>query len=95
MAKIYVGDIGFVFSLATSLTLTGATAVEVKVQKPSGATQTWVGAIDPLDATSIQYVTVLGNLDEVGLYEVQAHAIVGGKDLLGETTSFTVYAPFQ
>ena len=90
---IYLGDIGTTIIVDTGIDLTGATTLELKVQKPSGAESTWTATIaDGYTAPDglLQYVTQSGDLDEVGSWKLQAHRIATGVNHLGDTAQFEV-----
>ena len=93
MSKIYVGDVGTSISLNTGLDLTGATVTDIYVKKPDGTLVTWTGTVT--DDTCITRVTQAGDLDQKGVYYVQAKLSLGGWVGRGETANFTVYDVFK
>jgi hypothetical protein len=95
MAKIYIGDIGFVMAVDTGMILTGATITNINVLLPSGLSVVWAASINPLIDTQLIYSTQAGDLPMAGIYELQSHVAVGAKNLLGDTSQFTVYKEFQ
>lgn len=53
--------------------------VEVLAAPPSGATRTWTAAIDGDPPNGeILYTTEEGDLDQFGLWEIQAHVLKAG-----------------
>jgi hypothetical protein len=93
--KIYQGDIGIALVIATGLTLTGASVTTLKVKKPSGALVTWNATIDPGNATQLIYTTGTNDLNENGVYFIQASVTLGAQVLFGETVPLTVYGAYQ
>ena len=93
MLKIYKGMVGLLLEVETGIDLSDATGVKLKVKKPSGTTVEWEGT--PVD-TKITYVTQAGDLDESGLYLIQAYVEkpTGGK-FLGETARLHVFEEFE
>lgn len=88
MSKLYVGTIGTVFQVDTGYSLATATSVSLKITKPSGKTVSWTGT---KSTTKIQYTTKAGDLDEAGVWKLQAYIASTAWTGLGETTTFTVY----
>jgi hypothetical protein len=94
--KVYIGDIGTVILLDTAATLTGGT-VTIKYEKPDGSTGSWNGTI----ATSasgankgISYTTTSGDLNQPGLWKLQAYAVLSGGTWSGVTVPLIVYPAF-
>ena len=92
MGKVYEGQIGVKIELETLADLTGATLTEIKYK--TGSTKgAWSATVD---GTKIFFITTAAtDLESRGVIQVQAHASGPGFDLLGETASFTVYAPWK
>lgn len=91
MTKLYVGTVGVTVIVTTGITLTGATTVELLVQKPDGTDVVWTSAIDDTNAQRIKYVIASGDLDIAGAYLVQAKVYLGSEILIGETYKLVVY----
>ena len=92
MTKIYQNDVGIAITVATGITLTGATTTQLKVKKPSGATATWAATIN---GTNLDYTTVANDLNEAGRYFLQAFVQTGGQTLYGETAEIDIYGAYQ
>ena len=90
IVTVYAGDIGTEFRLDTGLTLTGATGVAIKVKKPDGTTDTWVGTV--YDTTKIKYVTVSGDVVDSGVYQLQAYVDKDGFKGCGDIVKEKVLA---
>jgi len=67
------GDVGTVIALDTSIDISTASTAEIKYKKPSGATGTWVGSASD---TEVQYTTISGDINEVGIWSLQAHVVL-------------------
>ncbi|UJX41683.1 hypothetical protein K9F62_02995 [Desulfovibrio sp. JY] len=68
--KLFVGDIGTVIVLDVGQDITGAT-VAMRVKKPDGSIVTWDAVVTD-DATGISHTIAAGELNESGIYRVQA-----------------------
>jgi hypothetical protein len=66
-----------------AVSLAGAAPVQVIAERPSGTGSTWAGAIHDAPNGLVRYTTLAGDLNEVGLWRIQARAVVAGKDLRG------------
>jgi len=95
MTKIYQSDVGIALTVATGVTLTGATTTQLKVKKPSGQTATWSATIDGTNAQQLNYTTVAGDLNEAGRYFIQAFVQTGGQTLYGQTAEIDIYGAYQ
>lgn len=95
MAKIYQGDIGILVTVATGITLTGATPTVLNVKKPSGVIVQWTATIDSVNAQQLNYTTQAADLDEDGEYYIQPKVTLGSQVLLGETVRVNIYGPYQ
>ena len=95
MAKIYQGDVGILVTVATGITLTGASSTVLNVKKPSGTTVQWAAAIDPINAQQLNYTTLTADLNEAGDYFIQPNVTLGSQILFGETVRVTIYGPYQ
>ena len=94
--RCYVADIGTVITLetGTNLTTLGATSVVIKVQKPSTATQDWAASIVSATPSQITHTTVAGDLDETGMYSLQAYIVSPSGTWRGDATPLEVLAAF-
>mgnify|MGYP006279449747 CR=1 FL=1 len=73
---VYVGDIGAILRLTSSVDLSAATSAAIKYRKPSGATGEWSATI--YDSTGVQYVVQDGDLDESGQWTLQGYVTMPG-----------------
>lgn len=93
-----LGDVGVAIEItlqdgAVAVDLTGNTLLEMIFRKPSGARliRTPV-AVAPLTSGKLRYLTIAGDLDEVGGWNVQGHAMIPSGDFRSETGVFEVQA---
>ena len=92
MSKVYINTEGILIKVETGIDLSGATKVSLKVRKPSGTEVEWIGTAD---GTKITYITQTGDLDEAGLYKIQAYIEKGSLKILGDTDGIYVYNEFE
>ncbi len=95
---IHVGDVGTVLRAEVKdedggvVNLAGASALVILLLKPDGTsllTKTAVLYTDGADGI-MQYVTIDGDLDQPGLWRIQAHVSIAGGDWHGEVAKFRV-----
>lgn len=91
--KIYIDEVGLTILLDAGQDITGATDVTIEVLKPSGTTDSWTAEV--FDSQYVKYVTVEGDLDEVGIYKLQIELTLSGWTGRGNTTSLRVYDDFR
>lgn len=100
--EIHLNDIGkqFVVQLydnnGNPLNVSGATALQLWFKSPTGLTysKTATFLTDGVDG-QIQYVTVAGDMNEVGLWQMQAYAVVGTSTWHSNIYQFKVYPNLQ
>ena len=94
--RIFVGDIGTTFNVEIGTPLAEASKVEFRVEKPSGAIVVWPGTITDEDGGYAEYVAVIGDLDEVGVWKLSSEVtMLDGSFYHGCTSKFTVYEQFD
>lgn len=93
-----LNDIGLILRLTikkesddTALDISGTTTKNVLIEKPSGTLLTKAGSFTT-DGTDgkLQWTTVDTDLNEVGLYEIQAHVVDASVNLKSTRGQFTV-----
>ena len=98
MVSPYIGDYGFAIkiSIDTDDTLNIQSAV-MKVRKPSGATAEWSADFDVVDANTVtvSHTVQQGELDEAGLWKVQAVITYVDGTQHAETAEFVVKNEFE
>jgi hypothetical protein len=85
---IYKGDVGTVIKLDTLSDISSNTGLSIKVKKPSGVIQTWVSTLE--GSTIVRHVIQSGELDEVGIYKLQAQVQLPGFSGSSDITSIQV-----
>lgn len=95
--EIHLGDIGTVFKIAltesciNAVDLTDFVAIEILFLKPSGATLTRTATVSGgVTAGVIQYVTIAGDLDEVGSWKIQGRVALPNGDWKSVIQKFKV-----
>lgn len=91
--KIYVGDVGTVITVDCGENISAATVMELKVEKPGGATITWTASLYGTDY--LRYTIQSGDLDESGTWKIQASVTLPSWSGLGETDKFIVYEAYE
>lgn len=95
--EVHVNDIGTEFRITVKddgvvVDVSGATTTQIIIRKPSGTVLT-VSATLYTDGSDgiIYYNAVSGDLDEVGLYKIQAKVVIGAGTFYTSVGSFKVY----
>lgn len=76
--ETFVGDIIRII-LETNIVLTGL-STGIKYKKPDGTLGQWAATIDPSDSSKMYYDTVINELDQSGMWQLQAFAHLGVTD---------------
>jgi hypothetical protein len=74
-------DIGIQFKVNTGVDISAATTANIHYRKPSGATGSFTGATS--STTYVVFTTTSGDVDEDGIWELQAYVVYSGKTLRG------------
>lgn len=95
--EIHLGDIGTAFEVTLMdcdvvVDISSASSIEIIFKKPdkSVVTQTAVFQTDGTDGI-IQYITVLGDLDQIGTWYLQAKVTLPTGTWSSDTSKFKVY----
>ena len=91
MGKIYKNDIGTKIILNLGVDMSGASVRQIKYTKPGRISGNWAATLGA-DDKSIYYLTVDGDLDEIGRWTVQAYIESSSWTGHGESVSFQVLA---
>jgi hypothetical protein len=82
LEEVHKNDIGTVIEItlkngASVVDISSATTKEIKLKKPVSATVLTKAAVFVTDGTDgkMKYTTISGDLDEVGVWQVQGHII--------------------
>lgn len=92
MSKVYLGDVGTDIILDCGSDISDATVRQIIAKKPSGETVTWPAVAE--GANSIKYKVVDGDIDEAGLWSLQARVVTPSWSGRGETFPMQVYELF-
>jgi hypothetical protein len=99
MSKYYVGDIGTEILVDTTIDISLASSLILKVRKPSGRLVEWTGLLGPANAlgeyTTIRYVVVADDWDEGGIWKLQAYVVTALWRGRGETVTFKLEEDFN
>ena len=99
--ELHYNDIGTAFQVtikdcvsgtATTLDISSASTTELILKSPSGVskTKTATFATDGTDGV-IEYVTVDGDLDEIGTWRLQAKIVIGSSTWRTDVGTFRVF----
>lgn len=93
MGKIYKDDYNTVIDLDVGEDISAASTYRIYYEKPGGTTGFWAAS---LQGTSIvRYTTVNGDLDEAGVWSLQARVTTASGLWRGETAKLRVYDAFE
>jgi len=84
----YVGDVGVEIVLDVGTDISKATVMIIKYKKPSGGRGFWDA--EKKDATKIFYIPGPGELDDAGIWDMQAYVESPGWKLHGKVDKFRV-----
>lgn len=93
MANIYKDDVGTIFRLLTNVDITGinTSTSKIKVLEPDDTLVDWDLLIEGSSLDGIVYHEAeAGDLDQVGTYKVQVHAIFATDTWYGQVATFVV-----
>jgi hypothetical protein len=95
--KVYKGDVGTAIVLDTKSDLTGVVSKSISVRKPDGSTVSWEASVVELNGvlSGLRHVTVSGDLDQDGVYKLQAVVELSYWQGRGETTELKVWEVFE
>jgi hypothetical protein len=75
-------------SVPTSTSLAGATVTRIYYRKPDRVTTGfWTGTVN---GQSLQYQLTTGDLDQLGVWELESYVVIGGLLALGAIEKFVV-----
>ena len=94
MRKHYTGEIGTQILIDTETDISGASLLAIKFTKPDGTTTgEWISSLS--GSTAISYTLQNGDLDQQGVYKLQAYVEDGSSKWWGETVELYVYDQFE
>lgn len=80
-------DIGIALNLETGIDVTTATVTKILYRKPSGTTGAWTASTS---STTVSYQTSTNDLDESGVWELQAYIEIGALKVRGSIAKLRV-----
>lgn len=87
MAVLQRGDVGTLIAVDMQVPMVGATSISFKIEKPSGAFDSWTATIN---GDLLEYTVIAGDLNEIGIYRGSPKFVLGGFDGSGEGFTFEV-----
>ena len=84
----FVGDVGVEIVLDVETDISEATVMKIKYKKTSGKRDIWNA--EKKDATKIFYLTGPGDLDNAGIWDMQAYVEAPGWKLHGRVDKFHI-----
>jgi len=91
--KIYVGDVGTEILVDCVEDISQATKTELRVLKPDKTEVVWLAVIE--GATKLKYIVQPGDIDQAGLWVVQAYVELPNWKGRGESDYFEVFEHFK
>lgn len=93
MPNYFVGQSYPKIVVDTNFDISTATELRILYKKPSGKKGFWPGTLNGTDA--IEYEFEDGDIDQAGKWELQAFAVVDGKNAYGNVVAINVGTPIQ
>ncbi len=95
--KIYKGDVGTAIILDTGEDLSEATAVSMAVRKPDGTVAIWSAEVVQVEGarTGVRHLVQAGELDQEGIYRLQAVVTLPGWTGRTQTAEMKVWEEFK
>lgn len=90
--KVYINDVGTKIKLYTGQDISSATIVKISYKKPNGDTGEWDGSIE--EDEYVVYIVQAGDLDQVGIWKLQAYVVLPDWTGRGETVDMEVFDSF-
>lgn len=93
--KLFKNDTGKVIRIYSGIDLTNATAIIMKVKKPSGSEVDWTASLDATNNRYAKYTIQTNDLNVVGEYAIQIQVTFSASEIhKGSTTNFEVFDKF-
>jgi hypothetical protein len=92
VSDIYAGDIGTVILLNTGVDVSAATVKKMRVRKPSGTVVEWTATTPPGQNNYLTYTTIAGDIDQAGVWSIQAQVTMASWSGVGNVAAFVVLA---
>ena len=92
---LYRHSTGEIIEVSTGIDLTTATLVEFVVKKPSNKVVNWVATKQSGTGGIAVYTTITGDINEDGMYYLQAKVTFPNRTAYGKSTKFKVLDTFE
>jgi len=91
--SIFLNDIGTLVNVNVGTDISGATVHRIKYVKPDGTSGFWEATIS--NSQYLQYITIDGDLDQIGEWIIQALITTVSGTWHGEIARFKVLKPIS
>ena len=88
MKYLQMNTVGKKITLNVGMDISGASALRIYYQKPSGTKGHWTAMAE--SARSISHTLAASDLDEAGVWKVQPYTVVDDKETYGDIERFEV-----
>jgi len=93
--KIYLNDLGHIFTISTEKDLTNVNSATLEVLKPDNTSVSLVASISNVNSGLLVYVTQSGDMSLQGIYEAQAKIWSNSdNEFKGDTFNFEVFSRY-
>lgn len=93
MSNIYKGQTLLTIKLETGLDISSATVKKINYKKPDGTIGSWTASAD--GTTKLSYSITANDINQVGIWKMQAFVTIAGKDAYGDTVDVDFKELFQ
>jgi hypothetical protein len=83
MSNVFKGQTLLTVKLETGLDISLASVRQILFKKPDGTKGAWIASADGL--TKLSYDVSTNDIDQVGIWKMQAFVTISGKDGFGDT----------
>lgn len=70
--KLFINDVGHVFTVDVQNNITGVNTATLEILKEDGTIENWITSVTNAGSGILTYVTTIGDINQVGIYEAQA-----------------------
>ena len=90
--SLFKGQSYLTITLDCGTTVAAATVARILYEKPDGTKGYWTATAT---GTELSYTLVNGNIDQSGVWKLQAYVEIGGKKAYGEITTKIINEPIS
>ena len=94
MSTVYLNDIGTLFAIDTQDDISTNNSIVLRYKKPNGVKGNWSPTLNA-DNQTVEYVTVDGDLDQLGEWELQVYVDLPAWKGHSDIVTFTVEKPIN